>query len=146
MSKIVIGAAVVLNIGGESRYLYRGAPVPTGADREDVARLVELNLIGEADTPEGEQAVDTALDKPSTAWTVEQLRTFAETKQIDLGKARSKADLVKAIEEGKPLADSTVVVVQTPANPSTPGEAPVVEPAPELDDDGNPVTAASGTE
>jgi len=145
MTKIVTGAAVVLNIGGESRYLYRGSPVPTGADKGDLEHLTSLGLIADESTPAGDDAIDNALAEPSTAWTVEQLRTFADGKQIDLGKARSKVDLVAAIKEARPITDPTVVVVQAPATPATPGEpSGETEPA-TVDPDGGETSTETGS-
>jgi hypothetical protein len=51
-----------------------------------------------ADDPEAEADGD-----PSEAWTVPQLRTYADGKDIDLGEATKKADILSAIraaEEG----------------------------------------------
>ena len=48
-SLVVIGAlAVVKESDGKVKYLYRGAEVPAGVSKDEVERLTELGLVGEA--------------------------------------------------------------------------------------------------
>lgn len=48
-SLVVVGAlAVVRESDGKVKYLYRGADVPDNLPTDEVERLVELGLIGEA--------------------------------------------------------------------------------------------------
>jgi len=59
---------------------------------------------------------------PDKSWKNEDLVTYAAEHSIDLDGATKKDDLLAAIAVGKPI-----------------------EPAPQLDDDGNPVTPAAPT-
>lgn len=117
MSKIVTGAAAIVKVGGESRYLYKGEPIPAGADAEDVAHLERVGLVKEVPDLVAEKLERT--NEPSVAWTGDELKAYAAEKSIDLGKAKTKAEFVAAIAEGKPLvvvegADATAKLEKAP--------------------------------
>lgn len=59
----VKAACVVVNVGGQERYLYKGAVLPSGVDRKDITRLKNNGLLVEvevAEVPEADSPADTA--------------------------------------------------------------------------------------
>lgn len=113
MSKIVKAAAVVLKVGGESRYLYRGDAVPSAADPADVDALTGLGLLVDADTREGKRAAGNPEGTPSDAWTLDQFKTYTTAKGIDASKARTKAQYLAAIAEAEKSTTGTTPPVVT---------------------------------
>lgn len=112
---IVIASAVVVDVEGENRYLYRGAIVPASTSEADLERLTELHLIAPQDAPEVEELV-AASTAPDASWTVKNLRTYASEHGIDLGGATLKEDVLKAIAADKRVVEVPAggLVVDTP--------------------------------
>lgn len=90
--KVAAALVAVKNTDGALSYFYQGADVPDNFDADDLARLSEAGLIidAEPDEPGGE---------PSDAWTVKQLKAYADAEGIDLGDARTKADVLSVLGE-----------------------------------------------
>ena len=90
MAHIVTAPLVsIKDPAGKSSYFYEGATVPDGFDAADVARLTEGGMLAEIE----------AAGEPSEAWTVKQLKAHAETQGVDLGDAKSKADILSVLGE-----------------------------------------------
>lgn len=87
--KVAAALVAVKNTDGALSYFYEGADVPDSFDAKDLARLSEAGLLVESDA-DGE---------PSEAWTVKQLKAFAETEGIDLGESKTKADILSKLSE-----------------------------------------------
>jgi hypothetical protein len=87
--KVTAALVSIKDPDGKNTYFYEGATVPDGFDKDDVDRLVEAGMLAEIQA-EGD---------PSEAWTVKQLRAHAESAGIDLGDAKSKADILSKISE-----------------------------------------------
>ena len=91
--KVTAPLVVVKDPAGKNTYFYEGATVPDGFDKDDLARLVEASLIAEivaeeSEVPEGD---------PSDAWTVKQMKAYADAKGIDLGDAKSKGEVLAKV-------------------------------------------------
>lgn len=59
----VKAACVVVNVGGQERYLYKGSVLPSGVDRKDITRLKNNGLVVEvevAEVPEADSPADVA--------------------------------------------------------------------------------------
>jgi len=87
--KVTAALVSIKDPAGKNTYFYEGAIVPDGFDKDDVERLVEADMIEEIQA-EGD---------PSDAWTVKQLRAHAEAEGIDLGDAKSKADILSKLSK-----------------------------------------------
>ena len=100
---IVTGPVAVAEFaGGASRYLYKGAILPEGCT--NLAHLKAVGLVAEtaepvAETaepePEPELAVET---KDFDDMKLDELKAHAAENGIDLGDARTKADIMAAIQ------------------------------------------------
>ena len=103
----VTAAAVVVNVQGQERYLYRGAVLPEGVAKADMRRLLNAGLLAEVEVPAGTPApksdpTDIPAGEPSEKWTVAQLTAYAEKHGIDLDGATKKTDVVaKVIPAGQ---------------------------------------------
>ncbi|MSS84972.1 hypothetical protein FYJ24_09390 [Actinomycetaceae bacterium WB03_NA08] len=97
--RVVGGCAVVRLIDGSERYVYKPAGFDASTvDAASIEHLVGAGLIekvevktepgDEGSIPEGE---------PSEEWTGKQLDAYAASKNIDVSKAKSKAEKVAAI-------------------------------------------------
>ena len=87
--KVISPLVSIKDPAGKNTYFYEGATVPDGFDSKDVDRLVEVGMLEEIQV-EGD---------PSDAWTVKQLRAHAEAEGIDLGDAKTKADILSALSK-----------------------------------------------
>lgn len=67
-------------------------------ETEDDAKIAYFRRHGYT-VGEGEKAVEIPEGAPSTDWTAAQLKAYAEKHEVDLGSAKSKPELVKAIED-----------------------------------------------
>lgn len=74
--------------------LRRGAIVPAGVPQEQIDRLVKRGLLEAVEIP---KAVEIPEGEPSEEWTGKQLDAYAASKNIDVSKAKSKAEKVAAI-------------------------------------------------
>lgn len=90
--KVAAALVAVKNTDGALSYFYQGADVPDSFDTDDLARLSEAGLIVDAEAVSGD-------GEPSDSWTVKQLKAFADTEGIDLGEAKSKADILSKLNE-----------------------------------------------
>lgn len=96
--KVTAPLVTVKDPSGKITYFYEGATVPDGYDKADLARLVEARLIEEViQEPDENAPVEVPAGDPSDAWTVKQLKAFAEAKGIDLGDAKSKGDVLSVL-------------------------------------------------
>lgn len=104
----VTAAAVVVNVEGQERYLYRGAVLPEGVAKADLRRLLNNGLLAEVVVPAGTSAPKSDPDvipdgDPTEKWTTAQLTAYAEKHGIDLDGATRKADVAaKVIPAGAP--------------------------------------------
>lgn len=85
----------VKDAAGKYTYFYEGATVPDGFDKANLEVLAEAGLVKEV-VPESDEAPD---GDPSDAWTVKQLKAYADAKGIDLGDAKSKGDVLAAVSK-----------------------------------------------
>lgn len=93
---IVTGPVAVAEFaGGASRYLYKGAILPEGCT--NLAHLKAVGLVAETAEPEPEPelAVET---KDFDDMKLDELKAHAAENGIDLGDARTKADIMAAIQ------------------------------------------------
>lgn len=94
----VKAACVVVNVGGQERYLYRGAVLPSGVDRKDITRLknngllveVEVAEVPEADSPADDAAAKAAAEK-AAAEKAEADRVAAEKAAAEKAAAEKPA-------------------------------------------------------
>lgn len=56
----VKAACVVVNVGGQERYLYKGSVLPSGVERKDVTRLKNNGLVVEVEVLEADSPEDVA--------------------------------------------------------------------------------------
>lgn len=108
----VTAAAVVVNVEGKERYLYRGAVLPEGVAKGDVRRLLNNGMLAEVEVPDGTPApksdpTEIPEGDPTDKWTVPQLTAYAEKHGIDLEGATKKAEVAaKVIPPASPAADA----------------------------------------
>jgi hypothetical protein len=102
MSKkyIVTAPTVAVTVAGALRYVERGSILPEEVDEEHIKALVGLDFIKKVDVADedGESAEVTVPDgDPSDKWTGAQLKLYADNKGVELGTAKSKAEILAAI-------------------------------------------------
>jgi len=85
----------VKDAAGKYTYFYEGATVPDGFDKVNLAGLAEAGLVKEI-VPESDEVPE---GDPSDAWTVKQLKAYADAKGVDLGDAKSKGDVLAAVSK-----------------------------------------------
>lgn len=98
----VAAAAVVVNVEGQERYLYRGAVLPEGVSKADVRRLLNNGMLSEVEVPDGTPAptsdpTEIPEGDPTDKWTVPQLKAYAEKHGIDLKGATKRAEVAAKV-------------------------------------------------
>ncbi|MFJ4287977.1 hypothetical protein ACIPY0_20230 [Paenarthrobacter nicotinovorans] len=89
----------VKDAAGKYTYFYEGATVPEGFDKENLAALAKSGLVAEiVERPADDGSATEVPDgEPAEAWTVKQLKAYADAKGIDLGDAKSKPEVLAAV-------------------------------------------------
>lgn len=69
----------------------------------DIADLMdpEIPHVDDIEMGDSDVVVQDSDDEPSDAWTVPRLQEYAAVKEIDLGDATKKADILAAIQAGR---------------------------------------------
>lgn len=94
-------ALVVAHTKNGVIHLYKGDVVPASITPESLANLKELGFLSAGEAPAPEPEPEFPEGEPVEAWKGEQLKAYAKAKNIDLGGATNKADMVAAIEASK---------------------------------------------
>lgn len=97
--KVSVGPA---NGNRVARILQAGDIVPEGVDQAQLDSLEKRGLIEQL--PEENDEVEIPEGDPAESWTVPQLKAYAKAKGIELGKVKSKPEvlaLVSAKPEGE---------------------------------------------
>lgn len=87
----VIAACVVVNVGGQERYLYKGAVLPSSVERKDITRLKNTGLVAEVAVPEADSAADVAAAEKVAAEKAAAEKAAAAKAAADQGKADKAA-------------------------------------------------------
>ncbi|MGO2360010.1 MAG: hypothetical protein ACTH6N_02665 [Brachybacterium tyrofermentans] len=89
----VIAACVVVNVGGQERYLYKGAVLPSSVERKDITRLKNTGLVAEVEVavPEADSAADVAAAEKAAAEKAAAEKAAAAKAAADQGKADKAA-------------------------------------------------------
>ena len=99
-------AVVTVPLGknaSQVRFLEQGASLPDGIDQAQLDHLVAIGFIEPADDgqPDDGQPDDGQPAKPVGEMTVDELKAHAAENGIDLGDARTKADIMAAIQAAR---------------------------------------------
>ena len=93
-------AVVTVPLGknaSQVRFLEQGAVVPEQVDQQQIDHLLSVGLIAADDGQPG----DGQPAKPVGEMTVDELKAHAAENGIDLGDARTKADIMAAIQAAR---------------------------------------------
>lgn len=120
---IVTGPAVTVNVAGELRYLYRGAPVPNAVKAADIAGLVDLGLVAPAtvvvvdEDATGTEAVVIPDGEPNKEWSVKALQQYGARENREIPKsAKTKDDILAALAKvADPSTNTDTDAGTTPA-------------------------------
>jgi hypothetical protein len=90
--KVIVPLVVATQEDGTHVYLYEGAPVPASVGEAEIARLGAEGFIADEEVLRGFPAGD-----PGEAWTIPQLRKYAEVHNVDLGDAKKHDEILTAL-------------------------------------------------